>query len=205
MAARINSLRKVFNVLIDEGIPDRVRLLDHGVCGGLLQLLATTYYYRLYAAAENAPTPKHYLVEQFLAGKKWSPKFWWTGIVWATAAVAVHNIQQMSSATQLDTEWPGKLAISDDPLAYLGVLVDIIQEWDRYSVFKAPDREPIQGSEVELGKQGGKIMLHFNGPSGAPRARKLRENLDAALVDWRKLVDVGPRTQPETPPLRKRN
>jgi hypothetical protein len=27
-----------------------------------------------------------------------------------------------------------------------GILVDIIQEWNRYSVFKDFDREPIQGT-----------------------------------------------------------
>ena len=36
--------------------------------------------------------------------------------------------------------------LADDPLAlYLGILVDIIQEWNWYSVFKDFDREPIPG------------------------------------------------------------
>jgi hypothetical protein len=50
MAQRIRSMRKIFNGLIDRGLPDvNICLLDHGVCGGLLQLAASTYYYRIRA------------------------------------------------------------------------------------------------------------------------------------------------------------
>jgi hypothetical protein len=48
MARRIQSVRKIFNRYMDRGMPGpNIRLLDHGVCGGLLQLLASTYHYRL--------------------------------------------------------------------------------------------------------------------------------------------------------------
>jgi hypothetical protein len=98
------------------------------------------------------------------------------GIVWGTAAVGLHNIQQMSSAAKLDSDWPGKLSLADDPLAYLGILVDIVQEWNRYSVFKMLDREPIQGIEVELGNTGGKVSLSFREPNGEKRAEKCGRN-----------------------------
>jgi hypothetical protein len=197
MEQRTQSLRKVFNGMIDVGLPKiNVRVLDHGVCGGLLQLAASTYYYRLRAAALGVTGSPPAVVQKILDGGAWSPAFWWTGIVWATAAVGLHNVQQMSSAAKLDRDWPGKLSLSDDPLAYLGILVDIIQEWNRYSVFKALDREPIQGIEVELGTLNGKVVLCFKEPNAAGRSKKVIEELDGALKGWRDLLEVQPDKQP---------
>ncbi len=191
MAQRTRSMRKIFSGLMSEGLPRAdVRLLDHGVCSGLLLLLAATYDYRIYACARQHT--KAALAQRYLAGETWNCAFWWTGIVWATAATAVHNIQQLSHAGALDSAWPGLLPLDEDPLAYLGVLVDIIQEWDRYSVFKALDSEPIQGTEVELGSKAGKILVHFVGSSGPSHAKKLRSNLDEALSDWATVLEIGP-------------
>ncbi len=192
MAARVRSLRKVFNALIDKGLPGpRIRLLDHGVCSGLLQLLASTYYYRVYAAGTNAPEPKPAIVKVFLKGL-WSPAFWWTGIVWGTAAAAVHNIQQQSEAQKLDPDWPGRLKLDDDPLAYLGVVIDTIEEWDRYSVFKGLDYEPVQGNDVTLENRAGRIIVTFVGPNGEKHAKKRRDELNAALENWDALLSIGP-------------
>jgi hypothetical protein len=111
--------------------------------------------------------------------------------VWGTAAVGIHNLQQLHSAEQLDSEWPGLLPLNDDPLVYLGILVDIIQEWNRYSVFKGLDREPIQGIEVMLGSNHGKIIVQFLEPNAASGAVKLTKDLDKALSGWRDLVEVS--------------
>jgi hypothetical protein len=193
MAQRFRSLRKIFNGLIDSGLPDiDVRVLDHGVCGGLLQLAASTYYYRLHAGALRASEPRPPVVQRILEAGDWSPVFWWTGIVWGTAAAALHNVQQMSAAEKLAPDWPGTLRLSDDPLAHLGILVDIIQEWNRYSVFKALAREPIQGIEVELGTKAGKIFLRFKEPNAFKRAEKVRKELNQALADWSDLLEVQP-------------
>jgi hypothetical protein len=196
MAQRILSLRNVFNGLIDDGLPGiDLRLLDHGVCSGLLLIMATTYYYRLYVQAKKHEATSA-LAKRFIgedpAKPEASPAFWWTGIVWATAATALHNIQQMPDANKLDRDWPGQLSLDDDPLAYLGVLVDVIEEWDRYSVFKVLDGEPIQGTEVELGTVADKIVLRFRGPAAPKRANKLRGNLNDALKDWATLLKVEP-------------
>jgi hypothetical protein len=104
----------------------------------------------------------------------------------------LHNIQQMSDANKLDASWPGRLSLDEDPLAYLGVLVDVLEEWDRYSVFKALDAEPIQGTEVELGAPADKVVLRFVGPQGPKRANKLRANLNEALDGWTMLLDAEP-------------
>jgi hypothetical protein len=196
MAQRILSMRNVFNGLIDDGLPGvDLRLLDHGVCSGLLLIMASTYYYRVYVQAKKHEATSA-LAKRFVGedprNQPASPAFWWTGIVWATAATALHNIQQMSDANKLDPGWPGQLDLDDDPIAYLGVLVDILEEWDRYSVFKALDAEPIQGTEVELGSTVDKIVLRFLGPHGRKRANKLRGKLNDALNGWTVLLDVEP-------------
>jgi hypothetical protein len=192
MAQRVRSMRKVFNSIVDKGLPGAgVRLIDHGVAGGLIQLLASTYYYRLQSAARSPGTSGSALAQR-IRSNDWSPAFWWTAIVWGTAAAGLHNIQQMGAAKKLDAQWPGKLRLTDDPLAYLGIMVDIIQEWNRYSVFKKLDSEPIQGIEVELGVKKRKVFLRFKEPNGVKRARKVRDELDQALAGWKNLLDVQP-------------
>jgi hypothetical protein len=109
--------------------------------------------------------------------------------VWGTAAIGVHNVQQIASV-ELDASWPGPLQLVEDPLTYLGVLVDIMQEWNRYSVFKSLDQEPIQGIEVRLGNSGGKVIIEFTGPNGAFHRDKVKDAL-AALSDSHDLVEVA--------------
>jgi hypothetical protein len=193
MSRRTKSMRNIFHGLIDEGLPRLdLRLLDHGVCSGLLLLVASTYYYRIYASAgEHSPVSP--LAQRFLGSGTVSPAFWWTGIVWATAATAIHNIQQMSDLEKIDSDWPGPLTLDDDPLAYLGILVDIIQEWDRYSVRKVLDGEPIQGNEVELSPKNGVVVVCFLGLDGKGRAKKVEKDLNTALADWEKLVQLSSR------------
>jgi hypothetical protein len=193
MAERVRQARNAFNRIIDTGLPGPgIRLLDHGVCGGLLQLVASTYYYRLRATAEKAPSPRPPFVQKIVDGGAWSPVFWWAGIVWGTAAVGLHNIEQLSKVRELAPGWPGKLRLSDDPLAYLGVLVDILQEWNRYSVFKDRKRDTIQGIEVELGADRELVVLTFVERDAADRAKELRGSLDKALDQWSELLEVGP-------------
>ena len=194
MAKRFRSLRKVFNSLIDSGLPGpQVRILDHGVCGGLLQLLASTYYYRLRAGALLA-SPASPLARRIIDAGRWSPTFWWTGVVWGTAASALHNVQQMDDANKLDPAWPGKLKLSDDPIAYLGILVDILQEWNRYSVFKRLDREPTDSRNRSRARfqEWERSFCKFREPSALKRAAKVREGLDTSLVDWTDLVEIRP-------------
>lgn len=153
--------------------------------------MAATYYYRLYAKASALSKPP-LAVQRFLHGRSWSPAFWWTGIVWATAATAIHNVQQMDTLTSVDASWPGPISLEEDPIAYLGILVDVLEEWDRYSVFKGLNREPIQGTEVQLGYRDQKVVVRFEGGPGRGRARKLSDELDKALIGWTSLLEVQP-------------
>jgi hypothetical protein len=191
MSRRTKSMRNIFHGLIDEGLPRLdLRLLDHGVCSGLLLLVASTYYYRIYASAHQH-SPVSPLGQRFLGSGTINPAFWWTGIVWATAATAIHNVQQMSDLEKIDADWPGPLMLDDDPLAYLGILVDIVQEWDRYSVRKVLDGEPVQGNEVELLPKAGVVVVRFLGADGKGRANKVEKDLNNALANWEKLIHLS--------------
>lgn len=106
----------------------------------------------------------------------------------------MHNIQQLKrkEACELDPDWPGSMSIEEDPLAYLGILVDIIQEWDRYFVFKDLDREPLQGTEVKLGFNGTRVVVEFVDPDATNRAKKTIGDLNESLTDWGSYVEVAP-------------
>jgi len=196
MTTRIDSLERIFEKLILHGLPDpKIRVLDHGVCSGLLQFLISNYYYRMQAAAQALPSPTPVVAE--FKKFRWDPAFWWSGIAWATAACALHNIQCADSAMSLDPRWPGPLGLQEDPLAYLGVLVDVLQEWDRYPVRPRRDKEPIQGHEVDLGHKRDrktnqdKVRVVFREPNGSARAAKVCKELDRSLKDWTAIVEVS--------------
>lgn len=194
-ARRMELVRDAFEVFIYKEIPGAgVRLLDHAVCSGLLLLLVCTFYYRLRYAAEYAH-PKageeERVLKKFVSRHTlydYDPIFWWTGIVWATGAVAMHNVQQMKRPwTTVGNA--GLLSIREDPLAFLGILVDCLEEWDRYSVFPVPAKLPVQAVDVDLCAKAGKVTLDYGEKY---RAKKVRESLDTALKDWQKIVALKP-------------
>jgi hypothetical protein len=205
MAQRIEVLEAALYGLIQKGIVGpSVRVLDHGICGGLLLLKCSTYWFRLIFASRNTKLPKgsanaelqKRLVQQFATGPAYHAIHWWTQVVWATAAVAIHNIQQI----KYRPEWPAKtkLAITDDPLAYLGILVDVLQEWDRHSARRVSMIERglrrINSSDVSIGVDpGGVIRIRYGCRDGTARSRqrKMIKDLDSALADWRKLAAIS--------------
>ena len=116
-------------------------------------------------------------------------EFWWTGIVWATASAAIHDMQQRKTWSK--GVKPGPLRLEDEPLTYLGVMVDCLQDWDRYYVFHSSDRSPVQGTDVLLGMEGGKLVVAFPAEMQT-KADKVREDLDQALAGWEAHVEVRP-------------
>jgi hypothetical protein len=98
---------------------------------------------------------------------KFRSESWFKKVLWATASVAIHNIIQSEDyRSELKKHFKddndknrhiNNLKIGlDDPLAFLGVLVDILQEWDRYTVMKRGESifsgsELLQSIDVKLG------------------------------------------------------
>lgn len=196
MVSRTSALHAVFNHLTVRGIPGLdLRVLDHGVCSGLLQLLVSTYYYRLKTAARTKITTNPRVAK--FQGLPWSPDFWWRGIVWATAATALHNIQVMRNLHLVrlpaNALWPGPLPLEEDALAFLGILVDVIQCWDRYPVYPRKQRgEPVQGHEVLLHASDAKVVVTFTGAQARDRADSVRKELNRGLLSWADVVEIRP-------------
>jgi hypothetical protein len=117
----MENLTTALDAFVDQGLPGAtVRVLDHGVCGGLLLLKYSTLWFCLYEALNRAPPAADVRDEDvrnklLTACNRRSPAtHWWQSVVWATAAVALHNVQQTKG-------WPSEpLRLDEDPLAYLG-------------------------------------------------------------------------------------
>jgi hypothetical protein len=195
MSIRIKCLQKSFEYLLNEGMgPKGVRLIDHGVCSGLLLLLSSTFYFKLYFVLKNySPTNEYerYLRDRFInrPEAEYDALHWWQGVVWATAAVALHNIQQ----NNIEGLKPlPKLNINDDPLTYLGILVDIIQIWDRTSVRREKALSgdlPIQGIDINLSNKNNKIKMDYKDPD---ISKSIKNQLNLALNGWNDIVDIKP-------------
>ena len=199
MADRVTHLENAHSILLMDGLPSlAIRVLDHGICGALLQLQSSLLYYEIFCALPAHPTDPldAEICERFKGPTdpptEPDPLAFWAGIVWSTAAVAFHNIAQ--------TKWPGardpkelRISIKEDVLTFLGILVDILEEWDRYtmtrnSVFTGRTNLPIQGHEVALGiGNDGRVLIVY--PTSKVRD-KVREALDEALTDWSLVVEV---------------
>jgi hypothetical protein len=201
MAQRVEGLEDALHALIDKGLPPpaSVRVLDHGICGGLLLLKWSTLWHNfnfaLRAATPAAGSEEARVKDETVAKMNQWPRFnashWWKGVVWATASVALHNIQQNDRIPG----WKKKLHLAEDPLSYLGVLVDLLQEWDRHSARKLRGIEGtvrrINSGDVMIGKSPtGVIHLDFGcrDDEYAKREAKMKKDLDVALADWDKLV-----------------
>jgi hypothetical protein len=196
MAVRMKELDTAFETFMEKGLPKtEVRVIDHGVSGGLLLLKYSTLWFRLYRALSRAPTCD--LKNKILASIKQDSdaSHWWASVVWATAAVAVHNVQQTKN-------WDRKpLSLIEDPLAYLGILVDVVQEWDRHAMVRTPridaDIRGIDSRDVHIAKApDGKIHVVFwyrddKKDERDKQLRTMKEELRAALKDWESLLHIS--------------
>lgn len=197
MSMHIQSLRTGFYNLLRFGRSDMgIRHLDHGVCSGLISLLYSTLYFEIYSALDvcTAKTPSESRVYNNFRVKAMEgadvdvdPLWWWTNVLWATAGAAMHNMQQIRHVLGADVLLP-KIRLSDDPLAYLGILADIVQDWDRYGVSGVSSligALPVQGKDVKLGATRGKIVIQY---SDKEKAGALVKDLNCALDGWEDIV-----------------
>jgi hypothetical protein len=206
MVQRVKSMRAIFDSLLREGLGNTgLRLLDHGICSGLLSLLYSTFYFRMYfGLGLQPPEDEHdrsiWIRFREASNIQYPPKpgseskyesfWWWTGIVWATAATALHNIQQFGDKWPVHCNNPGPLSIEDDPLAYLGILVDCLEEWDRYTVTRESvigGTLPLQGIDVKLSTEAGKVCIDYG---DRKRSESVTNNLDISLADWDQVVNI---------------
>jgi hypothetical protein len=185
----LNTVEKIFEDEMRLGINGNVRALDHGVCSGLILLRYSTMYHRLRlesrpdgATALGRATLKKLQAQRRDYGEKYPKGSWFRKTVWATAATAIHSICQrhggkgkgMGKDALKDFEQGHGgtkvrqpmliLTLKQDPLAYLGVLVDSLQVWDRFHVFKdefSSGRIPISNNQVKISVSGRKLKIRL--------------------------------------------
>lgn len=202
MAKRFDVLEDTLYDLFENGIPEEriPRHLDHGLCGALMLLKYSTWWFRAFLTAKYAvdavppPSPSEAEVIGLITKTtkhEYNAAHWWSSILWATAAIAIHNLQQHPKYLPHHS----KLSIAEDPLAYLGILVDILQEWDRHSVRRLPsissDKRCINSRDIDIGVDpNGIIRIEYGcrDNSAIKREAKMISDLNAALKDWKNIV-----------------
>jgi hypothetical protein len=198
MAANVQEMEKVYLSLLRKGLPEiGLRIIDHGVAGGLLLMLHSTLFFRLLyglvGKTGGAGAFLHEVERVFVepAMHKYEASWWWTMITWATGAVAIHNVAQQFPPWKPGGETHAPLKLEDDPLAYLGILVDVLQEWDRYtsarnSVFTG--KLPVSSNDVKVGVRGAVVLISFK---DGEKEKKAKEDL-GCLERWERVVKFEP-------------
>jgi hypothetical protein len=178
--------------------------LDHGVCGGLLLLLYSTFYFKLYFGLPQDPPAgsldraiwirfREATNERFPPDPRdnaYHALWWWRGVLWGTAATAMHNIQQLGAESRDPHTNLGSLKLEEDPIAYLGILVDCLEEWDRYTVRRESVVQgvlPLQGKDVGLSTIKGIITIDYGDTT---RSDLVKRALNEALADWDQIVEI---------------
>ena len=157
--------------------------------------------------------------QQITARGGYNTDYFYRKALWATASTAIHDFIQSknwkNAAKQYvlenesdikkeisDTDLVvtlSKIGLNDDPLAFLGILVDILQQWDRYSVSGESafsGIEPVQSNEVTLKKDPiNNKILNFRYPNKSNEndnklAKDLLKDLDRCLMEWKEIVNV---------------
>lgn len=196
MEKRFESLESYCYAAAFDGSPGiELRTLDHGACSGMVLLQASTSFYRLLegirsqtgtpptasSISEDSALQK---IQNAIDGAEYWPTWWWQGVCWATAAAAFHNFVQAEPARA-----GGPISVDEDALAYLAVLADILQDWDRFRVNPTPGGRRVPIQSVDCGLSASKVgLVTLSVP--AARATKLRDDLDTSLRDWRRFVRV---------------
>ena len=136
-----------------------------------------------------------YILEYKFPHYDYYSEWFFTGLLWATSAAALHNIQEELPSKYFDEirdgDSSGRLWIEDDPLAYLGILVDTIQSWDRFNVNRNPYFEkkvPFQSRDVFVKQEDNKLVFLFK--DGKEIAESVQKDLNKALKDWDKYVSI---------------
>ncbi|TAN65562.1 MAG: hypothetical protein EPN17_16340 [Methylobacter sp.] len=89
---------------------------------------------------------------------KFRSESWFKKVLWATASTAIHAIIQNDEYREeckkhidkAKDEYKNQTYLRiglDDPLAFLGILADVLQEWDRYTVTKQRGESAFSGAE----------------------------------------------------------
>ena len=109
--------------------------------------------------------------------------------------MAIHNVKQRDESDKdkdkkKEGDEPVKVPVLDqpmgleeDPLAYLGILVDILQEWDCYSVQRGShlaDKASLQSRHVKVDPTKSPLQIDLG-----DRNVKAEKALNGTLLNWK--------------------
>ena len=131
-----------------------------------------------------------------------SPIFWFKKVLWATASIAIHDVIQEEYYEKICKKCSDpenvKIKLDDDPLAFLGVLVDALQEWDRYTISGesafSEKKELLQNTDVDIDIKLDKINFYYllkKGNGEKNFSKDIKKALNRCLLKWDDLVGIG--------------
>ncbi|EGW21935.1 hypothetical protein [Methylobacter tundripaludum] len=134
-----------------------------------------------------------------------SPERWFNKVLWATASIAIHDVIQQKyyekSCKKYSKNGYPKISLDDDPLAFLGVLVDVLQEWDRYTISGelafSEKTELLQSTDVDIDivdSKSDKINFYYplkKGDDEKDFSKDIKEVLNRCLAEWDSLIGIG--------------
>jgi hypothetical protein len=178
-----------------------IRNIDHAAASGFMLMKISTFYHLIKTEIRLKEIKKEKIgeeVKEFLANEKkrsvknnfgYAAEWWWVGTCWATMATAIHNIFQMKEF--LPNKFKRiKITAADDPLSYLGILVDILQVWDRYTVSNDDIfdlKEPIENKDILIDKKNHKVILSYN---NIDVVKQIKKRLEESLPDWKNFLII---------------
>lgn len=127
----------------------------------------------------------------------------WVKDLWATSAVAIHDYVTKESWNKKFDKSPEKknymIKLKTDPLAYLEVLVDVLQEWDRYTVFgdsAFSENALLQSYETQLAV-GNEINSYISGVLDISENEEIIDLIGISAISDAKIIVTYPKYDPK--------
>lgn len=155
----------------------------------------------IYNETKNLITTK-YVPEEISIRGGLSPYFWLKKVLWATASIAIHDVIQEKYYEKICKKNGKpecvKIKLDEDPLAFLGVLVDALQEWDRYTISGdlafSEKTELLQSTDVGIDIKSHKINFYYPLKKGSGEkdfSKDIKDTLGRCLSNWNQLIGIG--------------
>ncbi|MGZ8172607.1 hypothetical protein [Methylobacter sp.] len=158
---------------------------------------------QIYAQTQSQVT-RQFVPEEMAIRGAFSAEAWFKKVLWSTASIAIHDFMQEGYYKKICVNYGikdgyEKISFKEDPLAFLGILVDALEEWDRYTIsgkFAFSEKaELLQSTEVYIDPYTGSDRVNFYYPRKKLNEEKdFRADIDKVLRQcldgWQSVVNV---------------
>jgi hypothetical protein len=130
----------------------------------------------------------------------------WIKDLWASSSVAIHDYvtkETWNVKSEQENDPELQIKLEEDPLAYLEILVDLVQEWDRYTVLGESafvGSELLQSYEILfVFKSNNTNKFTFTFPwrenSTKQYGDEIGKSLDRILTSWDEYIELWQKTE----------